>query len=143
MLIRLSRSLLLTGMVSGVLAWPLTYLGIGFASGFGFFTALQFIIFYFYNTHIERKALETTKKLEIQRDIEFSRQFATVTCPCDNKVISQVPVFIGEENSYECSGCKKNINIDVQLKTYLQTTPVIDTPDQIITKAIANGPSNN
>ena len=66
MLIRLSRSLLLTGAVSSVLAWPLTYLGIGFVSAFGFFTVLQFIVFYFYNTHIERKALETTKKLEVE-----------------------------------------------------------------------------
>ena len=50
---------------------------------------------------------------------------------------------MGEENSYECQGCNKNINIDIQLKTYLQTIPVVETPDQIITKAIANGPSNN
>lgn len=142
MLIRLFRSLLLTGTVSSILAWPLTYLGIGFISAFGFFTALQFIVFYFYNTHIERKSFETTKKLEIQRDIEFSRQFATITCPCDNKVTSQVPIFIGEENSYECQGCNKSINIDVQLKTYLQTIPVVETPEQVITKVIPNVPSN-
>jgi hypothetical protein len=141
MLIKLLRSLLLTAAVSGVLAWPVTYIGIGFVSAFCFFTALQFVIFYFYSTNLETKTLETVKKLEIQRDIEFSRQFASVTCPCDNKINSEIPLFMGEENTYECPGCKKNINVDIQLKTYLQTIPVNETPDQIINKAIANVPN--
>jgi len=138
---KLTRSLLLTAAVSAVLAWPVTYFGIGFVSAFCFFTTLQFVVFFFYSTNLETRALETAKRLEIQRDIEFSRQFASVTCPCDSRVNSEIPLFMGEENTYECPGCNKTINVNIQLKTYLQTTPMNETPDQIINKAIANAPN--
>jgi len=136
MLQRATYSLLLTFLVSTLLAWPLTFMGVWFFSGFGFFTALQFISFYFYRDYVSRKIAVEEQKIIAAREAEFSKQGADVTCPCDRQVKCFVPIVLNQRNEYTCPGCNKDISISVNLKTALITTPVVDTLEHIVVNNI-------
>ena len=50
--------------------------------------------------------------------------------------ICVVPISLNERNEYNCPGCKKDINVFVDLKTALVTTPVLEPPDTVIKQTI-------
>ncbi|NBO99092.1 MAG: hypothetical protein EBU90_03060 [Proteobacteria bacterium] len=129
---RTAISLLITFFVACIGAWPLTYLGINFFSSLAFLTVLQFVGFYFYYEYITRKAALQEQALILAREAELSKQGAEVICPCDRGFKSFVPILLNERNEYTCPGCKKDVNVLVNLKTVLVTTPVVESPDEVI-----------
>lgn len=131
---RLSRSILLVAGVAAVAAWPFSFLGINFISGFLFFATLQFVGFYFYRDYMDKKLALEQEQLVIAREAELSKQGAEVICPCDRGVKCFVPIVLNERNEYECPGCKKQINVMINLKTALVTTPVVESAEQTIIK---------
>lgn len=133
---RLLVSLAITFSVAAICAWPLTYLGIGFLSSWLFFSAIQFIGFYFYSEHVRRKMALQEQAFILAQEAELSKQGAEVTCPCDQGIKCFVPISLNERNEYNCPGCKKDINVFVDLKTALVTTPVLEPPDTVIKQTI-------
>ena len=136
MLQRLFRSLLLVFGVAAVGAWPLCYMGINFLSSFFFLTVLQFVGFYFYNEYRARQIAIEEKKLVIAHEAELAKQGAEVICPCDRRIKCFVPIVLNDRNEYTCPGCNKDINVLVNLKTVLVTTPVAEGPTEAIIKHI-------
>jgi len=134
---RLVKSVLLVFGVAAIAAWPFTFLGVGFISSFLFFTTLQFVGFYFYRDYTEKKLAIAQEQLVIAREAELSKQGAEVVCPCDRGIKCFVPIMLNERNEYDCPGCKKQINVLVNLKTALVTNPIIDSPDQTIIKNLS------
>lgn len=132
MLRRLVVSLVTTIAIAGIGAWPLTYIGINFFSALIALTTLQFIGFYFYHEYIDRKTALQEQALLLAREAELSKQGAEVICPCDRGVKSFVPIILNERNEYTCPGCKKDVNVLVNLKTVLVTTPIVETPEEVI-----------
>ena len=129
---RLAQSLSITFAVSIVSAWPFVYLGVNFLSGFAFFTILQFVGFYFYSEHVKRKVMIEEQKLIAMREAELSKQGAEVVCPCDRNVRAFIPILVNGRNEYTCPGCSKEINVAVNLKTALITTPILEDTDTVI-----------
>jgi hypothetical protein len=129
-------SLGLTLLVGLVLAWPLTFIGINLFSGLAFFTVLQVVGFYFYRDITEKKLAIETEKLIIAREAELSKQGTVVTCPCDRVVPCFVPVVLNEKNDYICPGCKKQVNIHVNIKTAIATIPIATDPQIILQQQI-------
>ena len=132
MLKRLLQSLAITLSVSAVLAWPFTFLNINFFSALGFFTVLQFVGFFFYNEHVRRKLALEEEKLVIMREAELSKQGMEVICPCDRQIKAFIPIVLNARNEYTCPGCNKEINVAVNLKTALITTPILEDTDTVI-----------
>ena len=124
----LIKSLAITMGVSAILSWPATYLGVTFYSALGFFTVLQFITFYFYNDYKTKNLVIEEERLVLAREAELSKQGAEVSCPCDRNIKCFVPIVINDRNEYSCPGCKKTINVLVNLKTVLTTTPIVHDP---------------
>jgi hypothetical protein len=132
----LIKSLAITIGVSILLSWPVTYLGVAFYSAFGFFTVLQFIVFYFYNDYITKKIAIEEERLVLAREAELSKQGAEVICPCDRNIKCFVPIVINDRNDYTCPGCKKTVNVLVNLKTVLTTTPIVHDPLVIVDQKV-------
>lgn len=132
MVFKLLTSAGLTILVGSVLAWPFTFLGINFFSALGFFTILQFVGFYFYRDITEKKLAVEAEKLTIAREAELSKQGSVVTCPCDRAVQTFVPIVLNEKNDYMCPGCKKQVNVHVNLKTAIATIPVVADAQQVL-----------
>jgi len=138
MIKRLLSSLAITSAVAAVAAWPLTYLGIWFLSSWAFFMVLQFVGFYFYFEYVRRKTALEEQAFLLAREAELSKQGAEVTCPCDRGIKCFVPITLNERNEYVCPGCKKDINVLVDLKTVLVTTPILEPPDTVIKQTISS-----
>lgn len=64
------------------------------------------------------------EKLLNDRISEYSKQGVEVTCPCARAAKHFVPVQLNTDNSYKCLDCTKNIVVDVEVKTFLETTPM-------------------
>jgi len=137
MLNKIVRSLLLVFGVSIVAAWPLYYVGINPISSFLFCTVLQFVGFFFYNEYVARKLAIEEQRLVVAREAELSKQGAEVTCPCDKNAKCFVPIILSARNEYVCPGCNKDINVLVNLKTVLVTTPVAEGPTETIIRHVA------
>lgn len=124
MLLKLLRSIALTAGVAAAGAWPLVYLGINFISSFIFLVILQFVGFYFYNEHVQRKIALEEQKIINEREQILSQQGMDVACPCDRRVKAFVPISLSGRNEYTCPGCDKTISVYIEPKTALVTTPV-------------------
>jgi hypothetical protein len=129
---KILQSFGLTFLISAILAWPLTFLGVSFISGVLFFSAVQFVGFYFYREIQERKLLLEQQNFILAREAELSKQGSEVICPCDRQVKCFVPIKLNERNEYVCPGCNKDANVNVLLKTVLVTTPIIESAEDVI-----------
>jgi len=136
MLKRVASSLVLTFFVAVACAWPLTFLGISFLSGIGFFIVLQFVGFYFYHDFTRKKILLEEEKIIAFREAELNKQGAEVICPCDRNVKSFVPISLNDTNEYQCPGCNKAIHVLVNLKTVLATIPMTETPEEVVVNTL-------
>lgn len=63
-------------------------------------------------------------KLLNDRITEYSKQGTEVTCPCARAVKHFIPIQLNTDNSYKCLDCTKNIAVDVEVKTFLETVPM-------------------
>ena len=51
-----------------------------------------------------------------------------VTCPCDKKVQTTIPIEMNSDNSYICGQCDKRIRVLLETKTVLKTDPILVDP---------------
>jgi hypothetical protein len=83
-------------------------------------TMVQIIAYQIYTKLVEIFA----EKLMNDRIKEYSKQGTEVTCPCSRAIKHFVPIQLNTNNSYKCLDCTKNIAVEVDVKTYLETVPM-------------------
>lgn len=120
----LLKSIILTLTISGIVGFFLLIFNIPFIQSFLFFTAVQFIFFYFYGNSVKNKTNKLILETELKAIEERSKQTTTVLCPCDRNIQTTIPLSINGDNSYMCPGCDKKISVFIETKTALSTTPV-------------------
>lgn len=106
-------------------------------------TVAQVVVYQIYTMIVEFFA----EKLINDRISEYSKQGTEVTCPCARAVKHFVPIQLNTDNSYKCLDCNKNIAVDVEVKTFLETTPMdlektsaaLDVVYDQVTKQTING----
>lgn len=64
------------------------------------------------------------QKLLNDRISEYSKQGLEVVCPCSRAVRSFIPIQLDADNSYKCLECTKNVAVNIEVKTFLETQPV-------------------
>lgn len=121
-------SLFITFAISLLGGLFLLNFGFNFFVSFFFIFILQFVVFYFYGDYIKRKNAAIQAELELKAASELKRITADVTCPCDNKVKTTIPIEMNSENVYICGQCDKKIKIILDVKTALKTDPIIEDP---------------
>lgn len=124
----LFKSVIITFSVAAAFSYFLTTFGINFFQSFIALIAIQFIFFYFYGEYFKRKNSKLQLDAEIKLAEEIAKQSTTVTCPCDRKIQTTIPIKVDGLNEYKCPGCEKNISVHVSTKTYLATTPLLNNP---------------
>lgn len=139
-LFKLAKSLAIVFLVSCTFSYFLVLVGANFLASFLSLTILQFLFFYFYGEFVTSRNVKLLLQTEIDIAKENSKQVAQVTCPCDRKILSSIPININAPNSYSCPGCDKQISVFVETKTALSTQPIITDPltSPIIIKEIEN-----
>jgi len=89
-------------------------------------TFLQIITYNIYRQILQYFAL----KYENERLSELSKQGVEVVCPCARGMKHLIPIQLDADNSYTCLDCNKNVNVKLEVNTYLETVP-IDTDQKI------------
>ena len=108
--------LLISGTISFLFANDIkTFLGWLFC-----LSMLQIIFYNIWNTILN--IINEKNQIDILR--EYSKQGCNVKCPCDKAIDNFIPIRLNEDNSYKCLDCNKNVRVDVDIKTFLQTEPV-------------------
>jgi hypothetical protein len=121
-------SFLVTLSISILAALFFLNFGFNFWLSSVFFFLLQIIGFYFYGEHIKRKNAFIEAQLELQAATELKKITADVTCPCDKKVQTTIPIDMNGDNSYICAQCEKRVGVIVETKTVLKTDPILKDP---------------
>lgn len=49
------------------------------------------------------------------------QQAATVVCPCDKKQQATIPLNINGKNVYKCEACQRNVRVNINTETLLET----------------------
>lgn len=116
-------SLFITFLVSSGISYFLTSFNISFVKSFIFTTAIQFIIFYFYNeykrTKINKFAVEKLSETELQ----FEQSGADVICAnCKKEVFA--PIELPEPGNFTCPHCGSENSIYLNIETAVVTRPV-------------------
>ena len=126
-------SLILICITSAVLAIPFQVFSSAFIIAFG----LQIVLFSSIEIAARYTASLKLKQLQIQQIEEYRKISYAVACPCHIKNVEYHPIDINGENHYTCNKCSKKINIQVNIDTALDTTPVGDlNPEAVIKKAV-------
>lgn len=141
MLQSLVRSLGITFVVSGIVAYFLTHFDILFFKSFLLTTLVQFLAWYGIGYINEAKTNARNREIEADMYKEFSKQFAEVNCAfCSTK--NNVPIVITGTNEFECNTCGKRTAVYVNLEVAQTTTPVEDPTEKIIEKITQDGTRN-
>lgn len=125
---RISFGLFIWVATSALCAGACTFFNLPFIPTF--FVAL--LVQYFIGDSIYR--IFTAKELAKAREAEakiaenYSKQFAMVDCPCDNKSTQLVMLNLNEENLYKCTKCDKDLKCRVGWKSFQVTTPLTEDP---------------
>ena len=128
----LFRSLLITGVVSGIIGTTFWSLDQGFLKPFVLSIILQFIGFWIFNTISQRIFSIKERQLENERIAEFSKQGVEVDCAyC--KTTNLVPVRFDVDNDFECVNCGKPNAIYIGVTVTQKTTPLNVSPLMINT----------
>jgi hypothetical protein len=125
---KIIQSFFITFSISLLGALFLLNFNFNFIVSFLFIFILQFILFYFYGEHVKRKNAYILAQLELQAASELKKITADVTCPCDRKVQTTIPIDMNSDNSYICGQCSKKVKVLIDVKTVLKTDPVIEDP---------------
>ena len=135
MIKRILFSVGITLLVSLVCALFLLNLNFNFLYSFLFFTLLQFIWFFFYGEFIKFKESKLAVMAELKGLEAMSKISANVVCPCDRKILQNIPVSLNSKTQYTCSGCLKRVTVFIEPKTALATDPIditsLDDPEFI------------
>jgi transposase-like protein len=114
------RAVIILFITSGTISYlfandPKSFLGWMFCLSF-----LQVILYNVWNTILN--VINEKNQIDILR--EYSKQGCNVKCPCDKAIDNFIPIRLNEDNSYRCLDCNKNVRVDLEIKTFLQTEPV-------------------
>ena len=135
MIKRILFSIGITLLVSLVCALFLLNLNFNFLYSFLFFTLLQFVGFFFYGEFIKFKENKLAIMAELKGLEAISKISTNVECPCDRKVVQNIPVSLNSKTQYTCTGCLKKITVFIEPKTALATDPIdvtsLDDPEFI------------
>lgn len=93
----------------------------GFFRGFIGSIIVQFLVFYFSAVKSEKK--EEINESQLKLDEIVSQQTCPVTCPCGKNVIT-VPIFINQDNAFECEVCKSKFRVEISYESILLTEQV-------------------
>jgi hypothetical protein len=94
-----------------------------FVSGVKYFFAISLIQIILYQIYIKIIHLYV-ENIKLQKIKEYSKQGVEVVCPCyrENKVF--IPIKLDSNNDYTCMECKKNVSVNIEVKTFLATEPL-------------------
>ena len=107
-------------VVSSSVAFLLTDNKVSFAKAFIATTIAQILLYRLY-VWINELWIE---KILNERISEFSKQGCEVTCPCDRAIKHFIPITLDTDNSYKCMDCNKNVAVNVDVKTFIETAPI-------------------
>lgn len=91
-----------------------------FLKAFTITTLLQVIAYNIYRQVVQLFA----EKLMNDRISEFTKQGVELTCPCSRAVKNLIPIQLNADNSYKCLDCSKNVMVNVEVRTFLETQPL-------------------
>lgn len=91
-----------------------------FWKSFAACTVVQVILYQIYIKIVEL----FSEKLLNDRIVEYSKQGVEVACPCARAIKHFIPIQLNTNNSYKCLDCTKNISVEVDVKTFLETVPM-------------------
>jgi len=131
-LYKLAKGLGITIVVSSIVSISLGIFFSNYIAWFLLATLLQFLVFYIVGEVVKRNNSKKMAEYILRQSEIQAQQSATVVCPCDKRINTTLPIRLNTDNTYECAGCKKDIVVNIELKTALITTPIsvnpIDTP---------------
>ena len=119
-MISIARSLLVLITLSLCAAFAFSSDVWGFARVFTIASIIQVVL---YNVYRQIVAL-FAEKLFNDRISEYTKQGVEVTCPCSRAIKNLIPIQLNTDNSYKCLDCARNVTVNVEVKTFLETQPV-------------------
>lgn len=120
------RSLILTTVISSLLAW-LTIDEVNakdFLKWCIIYTIIQVFCNAIYITCVEYFVVKRLNKQVIERYNKQLKTTVTFTCPCPSKILQSVDIDVSKQNSYKCIQCDKEVNVAIDLHNRLATKPV-------------------
>lgn len=119
-MIQIVKSIITLTVLSTAASFMFSSERFSFWKAFVVSTVAQVILYKIYTTIVELFA----EKLMNDRISEYSKQGTEVTCPCARAIKHFIPVQLNTNNSYKCLDCTKNIAVEVEVKTFLETVPM-------------------
>jgi len=81
-----------------------------------------------------------------ERIKEYSKQGVDTVCPCARAMKHFIPIQLNTDNFYKCQDCDKNIAVNVEVKTFLETVPLdldkTDTAFGVVYDKVTNQPDH-
>lgn len=118
-MISIARSLLVLITLSTCAAFAFSGDAWGFARVFTIASITQVVLY-----NIYRQVMLFAEKIVNDRISEYTKQGVEVTCPCSRAIKNLIPIQLNADNSYKCLDCARNVTVNVEVKTFLETQPV-------------------
>lgn len=93
----------------------------GFFRGFIGSVIAQYLFFYF--TAIKTDSGEQVNEAQLKLDEIVNQQTCPISCPCSKNIIT-APLFINQDNVFECDSCKSKFRVDISYESILLTEQV-------------------
>ena len=120
MIISIVRSLLVLITLSSCVAFAFSADAWGFARVFAITSIVQIVLYNIYRQVV----VMFMEKITNDRISEYTKQGVEVTCPCSRAIKNLIPIQLNTDNSYKCLDCARNVTVNVEVKTFLETQPV-------------------
>jgi hypothetical protein len=114
------KSLVTLFAISGTLSFAFSSNLQSFAKVFLFTTLMQILFYNIYRTIVTF----LMSKMDLEKIKELSMQGCELSCPCDKTIKNFIPIRLNQDNSYKCLECNKNVKVDLEFKSFLQTEPI-------------------
>lgn len=114
------KSLVTLFAISGILSFALSSNTQSFVKIFLFVSLMQILFYNIYKTIV----IFLTSKIDLEKIKELSMQGCELACPCDKSIKNFIPIRLNQDNSYRCLECNKNVKVDLEFKSFLQTEPI-------------------
>ena len=125
MIVPILKSLGITFIVSGSLAYFLTHFNISFWKTFILATVIQVVVWNIVNYSTQIRAALRNKELDEKILADFAKQIVTVPCAyC--KVPNAVPVRLDTNNQFDCIDCYKTNTVYIDVESAQVTVPITD-----------------
>lgn len=117
MWIKLLASLFLMTVISSSISLLFSNDVISFIKYFTSFSIIQIIIHNLYKKYLEI----SLEKIKNDRIKEYSKQGMEVKCPCYLEKTFFIPINLNQNNTFNCNECKKNVSVEINTKTFIET----------------------